>query len=289
MSSNNGSEQTIRAPAIYTSTPLSFWGGIDPITGRVIDKTHPLHNASTSQKIFCLPSGRGSCTGSQVMLELVLNGVAPKALILREIDVILCVGVIIAEEFFDVTNFPLICVVGKEQYEELLIAQDDQLTLRVSDSEEVEIQNKFRTFTAQNLLRLPDRLESDLVLDDTKQSQAKILAMKTIRRVASITSTTELIPILSAHIDAVTYIGPGGLRFVQKLVELGAKVAVPTTLNAQSVDRRRWEQLGVDKTYAANANAVGDAYLEMGCDGMSFTCAPYLLPRIPKRGDDIIW
>ena len=46
--------------------------------------------------------------------------------------------------------------------------------------------------------------------------------------------------------------------------------------------------LGVDPTLAANANAVGDAYLDLGCE-MSFTCAPYLLPSRPGMGEDIAW
>lgn len=223
------------------------------------------------------------------MLELILNGVAPKALILRDVDVILCVGVIIAQEFFDITNVPLICTVGEDQFDKLMKDQDEVLVLKVTHDEHVVIQNRNDTFVAKNLLCLKDTLGSDSILNGENLSHAKALALKTIRRVASISSATELIPIKSAHIDAVTYIGPGGLRFVQKLVELGGKVAVPTTLNSQSVDRRRWEQFGVDPTYATSANSVGDAYLKMGCEEMSFTCAPYLLPGRPDKGDDIMW
>jgi predicted aconitase with swiveling domain len=282
------SNSKIEAKALYTNAPISFWGGIDPLNGHIIDQTHPLRNASTSHKIICLPSGRGSCTGSQVMLELILNSVAPKVLILREPDVILCVGVIIAEEFFDVVNVPVICVVGEEQFDELLSSQDDVLTVKVMEGDNVTIENNRGTYSATNLLRLEDTLEPDPILLEENLSQAKSLAIKAIRRVASISAAKELIPITSAHIDAVTYIGPGGLRFVQKLVELGGKVQVPTTLNSQSVDRRRWQKLGVDSTYASNANSVGDAYLQMGCK-MSFTCAPYLLPSRPMKGDDIMW
>ena len=284
-------DRTIKAPVLRTTTPLSFWGGVSPTTGRVIDRTHPIHGADASQKIFCLPSGRGSCTGSQVMLELILNGVSPKVLILREVDVILCVGVIIAEEFFDVTDSPIICVVGDEQFDDLISNKDDELTVKVNEREDVVIESSSVIYTAKNLLRLEDKLrpDSSFRFEEHQESQAKILAMNTIRRVASISSATELIPITSAHIDAVTYIGPGGLRFVQKLVELSGKVAVPTSLNSQSCDRRRWKELGVDSTYANNANSVGDAYLQMGCDEMSFTCAPYLLPSRPKKGDDIMW
>ena len=224
------------------------------------------------------------------MLELILNEVSPKVLILREVDVILCVGVIIAEEFFEVMDAPVICVVGDEQFDDLISKNDDELTVIVNDGEDVLIESGTCTYRAKNLLRLEDKLRPHSgCLEEHQEARAKVLAMNTIRRVASISSATELIPITSAHIDAVTYIGPGGLSFVQKLVELGGKVSVPTTLNSQSCDRRRWKQLGVDSTYATNANAVGDAYLQMGCDEMSFTCAPYLLPTRPKKGEDIMW
>ena len=48
-----------------------------------------------------------------------------------------------------------------------------------------------------------------------------------------------------AHIDGCTYIGPGGLRFAETLAQLGGKVSVPTTLNANSVDRRRWHVINI--------------------------------------------
>ena len=51
---------------------LSFWGGVDPSTGCVIDRSHPLHNTSITDRVLVLPGGRGSCTGSQVILELLL-------------------------------------------------------------------------------------------------------------------------------------------------------------------------------------------------------------------------
>jgi len=46
--------------------------------------------------------------------------------------------------------------------------------------------------------------------------------------------------------------------------------------------------MGVDEAHGTNANAVGDAYLELGCE-LSFTCAPYLLVSRPKFGQQIMW
>jgi hypothetical protein len=85
-----------------------------------------------------------------------------------------------------------------------------------------------------------------------------------------------------------TYIGPGGLDFVQRLVKAGGQVRVPTTLNSVSTDRQRWQVLGVPADYANKAIALGDAYLELQCQP-SFTCAPYLLTNAPKLGEDLVW
>ena len=51
-------------PVLASREGLSFWGGIDPATGRIIDAHHPLHGASILGKILLLPTTRGSCTGS---------------------------------------------------------------------------------------------------------------------------------------------------------------------------------------------------------------------------------
>ena len=101
--------EVITCEALYSNVGISFWGGIDPNNGKIIDQTHPLHGECVENKILCIPSGRGSCTGSQVMLELILNGKGPRAIILRSADSILCTGAVIAEEFFG-DEFPLMAI-----------------------------------------------------------------------------------------------------------------------------------------------------------------------------------
>ena len=149
-----------------------------------------------------------------------------------------------------------------------------------------------KKIVTKDLLRLRDTLlhhdNEETPAPTFSISLAEEKALRTIKRVASIHEATELIPVSSAHIDAVTYIGPGGLQFARRLVKLGGKVKVTTTMNAQTCDRRRWSTLGIDPALAKNANSVGDAYLDLGCE-LSFTCAPYLLPTRPKMGEDIVW
>ncbi|WP_072710712.1 aconitase X swivel domain-containing protein [Lacicoccus alkaliphilus] len=74
---------------VSTRVPLSFWGGLDPSNGKVIDQYHPLNGIEVAGKIFILPEGRGSCTGSVVLLEAILSGNAPNGIILRQPDEII--------------------------------------------------------------------------------------------------------------------------------------------------------------------------------------------------------
>ena len=85
---------------LSASVGLSFWGGVDAVSGTVIDRHHPLCGESIAGKVLAIPNGRGSCTGSQVVLELLLAGQAPAAILLRRPDQIIALGVIVAEELF---------------------------------------------------------------------------------------------------------------------------------------------------------------------------------------------
>ena len=80
---------------------LSFWGGVDRDTGVIIDIHHPNCGEKLSGKIVLMPTSRGSCSGSGVLLQLAQNGNAPAALIFRETEDILTLGAMIAERLFD--------------------------------------------------------------------------------------------------------------------------------------------------------------------------------------------
>jgi predicted aconitase with swiveling domain len=78
--------------------PISFWGGVDPKTGRVSDPRHPDHDAEIAGKILVLPGMIGSSSSSYIMLELMAIRRAPAALVLAEPDAILGLGVVVARE-----------------------------------------------------------------------------------------------------------------------------------------------------------------------------------------------
>lgn len=78
--------------------PISFWGGVDPTTGRISDPRHPNHAADIAGKVLVLPGTIGSSSSSYIMLELMAVKKAPAALILAEADAILALGVVVARE-----------------------------------------------------------------------------------------------------------------------------------------------------------------------------------------------
>ena len=114
------------------------------------------------------------------------------------------------------------------------------------------------------------------------------MAMRIIVRMAEIQGVERLIDIEAAHIDSSLYMGAATLEFAEKLANLGAKVAVPSTLNVSGVDERSWRHWSVPPDWAEKAQRQMRAYEEMGCIP-SWTCAPYQTEFKPKFGQQIAW
>jgi predicted aconitase with swiveling domain len=91
---------TAEGAVIGTDTMISFWGGVDPASGRVIDRRHPLHGQTLTGKVFVLPKGKGSSTGSAVLLDALVAGHAPAGILLNRVDEIISLGVVVYEAFF---------------------------------------------------------------------------------------------------------------------------------------------------------------------------------------------
>jgi predicted aconitase with swiveling domain len=93
--------------ALVLHAPLSFWGGLDPQTGGLIDTHHPQRGALLRDRILVMPSGRGSSSSSYVFAEAVRAGTAPAAIVLREADGIVALGAIVARELYG-TSIPVV-------------------------------------------------------------------------------------------------------------------------------------------------------------------------------------
>jgi len=91
------SKGTAQEEALVTSQPISFYGGVDPNTGEVLEKDHELQGKSVKGKILVFPTGKGSTVGSYTLYRLKKNGVAPAGIINRECETVVAVGAIISE------------------------------------------------------------------------------------------------------------------------------------------------------------------------------------------------
>ncbi|CBF78298.1 hypothetical protein AN8629.2 [Aspergillus nidulans FGSC A4] len=272
---------------LYSKVPLSFWGGVEQTTGDIIDHHHPLFGENIKDRVLVLPSTRGSCSGSLVLIELLVNRVAPTALVFWDSEAIVTTGVIVARtllglslpvyrvsqgQFEDIENQKYLSVRGPE-----LLTSDEPLPLLEASPPQV-----------------PDT-ESHIYLNEQDKailngcySPAASRAMEILLQYAHLQDARQLIPVSRAHIDACIYTGPASILIAHRFLSQGAHVAIPTTLNSISVDQRRWREVGVDKNLASEANRLANAYVAMGAES-TFTCAPYLLDSPPGAGDTIGW
>ena len=114
------------------------------------------------------------------------------------------------------------------------------------------------------------------------------LAMRIVTRIANVMSARELIGVTSAHIDGCLYHGATSLDFVERFVQAGTKVVIPTTLNVGSLDLIHPELYHGPASTGKAAHRLMEAHVELGCES-SFTCAPYQLKHRPKLGEQIAW
>ena len=101
-------------------------------------------------------------------------------------------------------------------------------------------------------------------------------------------SAPSLIPVASAHIDGALYHGDSGTLFAEKLVELGAKVAIRATLNVGGLDLMGCSKVNLPPHEREMAGRMMRAYIALGCEP-TWTCAPYQAGHRPALGSDVAW
>lgn len=85
-------------PLLRLTHPISFWGGVDPVAGTIVDPRHPQFQASIEGTVLLIPSAVGSSSSSAIMLELLREGTAPAAIVMGRADAILALGAIVGRE-----------------------------------------------------------------------------------------------------------------------------------------------------------------------------------------------
>ena len=273
-------QKDIKGKVFKCCEGLSFWGGVDPHTGRIIDIHHPNHGSFISKKFLLMPTSRGSCSGSGVLLQLAQSELAPAALIFHETEEILTLGAIVADQLFD--KQVAVLKVSKEIYNDLARADTAEIFRN-----KLMFGSKIINLTKLNIGTLNLSAEDQSILKG-ERGTAQQIAMETICKMARLQNAKELIGITKGHIDGCILAHDANLMFAEKMYQLGASISIPTTINAISVNRNNWESQGIDPDFGNKASRLADAYVKMGAHP-TYTCAPYLLEDIPKEHEVIGW
>lgn len=112
--------------ALVLDEPLSFWGGLDPATGRIVEVGHPQLGAVVTGRILVMPSGRGSSSSATVLAEALRLGTGPAGIVLGEPDGIVAIGSLVAAELYGV-QVPVV-VAGAEQVGPIIGGQPLRIT-----------------------------------------------------------------------------------------------------------------------------------------------------------------
>jgi len=122
--------------SVVSTQPISFWGGLDPQTGVIIDRRHERCGEVITGKVFVFPGGKGSSTASAVLLESIRLGTAPAAIINAHVDPILALGAIVAEVLYQ-QSMPIVVLSQKDcgtikEGDRLTIAKNGTITVNRS-------------------------------------------------------------------------------------------------------------------------------------------------------------
>ncbi len=81
--------------ALVTHDTISGWGGVNPMTGTIIETRHELRGQTFKDRILVFPGAKGSSGWSAVFHMTRLTGTAPKALIFNEMTTKIALGAVV--------------------------------------------------------------------------------------------------------------------------------------------------------------------------------------------------
>jgi predicted aconitase with swiveling domain len=81
--------------ALVTRDTISGWGGIDPMTGTVIETHHQLRGVSFKDKVLVFPGAKGSSGWSAAFHLARIAGAAPKAMVFNVMNTKIALGAVV--------------------------------------------------------------------------------------------------------------------------------------------------------------------------------------------------
>jgi predicted aconitase with swiveling domain len=98
--------------ALVTKDHISGWGGIDSLTGTIIETRHELRGQSFAGKVLVFPGAKGSSGWSAAFHMARLKNVAPAAFLFNEMTTKIALGAVVthAPSMTDFDSDPLKCI-----------------------------------------------------------------------------------------------------------------------------------------------------------------------------------
>ena len=81
--------------AMVTRDTISGWGGVNPMTGVILETRHELRGQSFKDKILVFPGAKGSSGWSVVFHTSRLAGAAPRAMVFNEMTTKIALGAVV--------------------------------------------------------------------------------------------------------------------------------------------------------------------------------------------------
>ena len=124
-------EGAAEGPLLVLDDPVSFWGGVDPVSGCILDAHHPQVGEVVTGTVLVMSGGRGSSSASTVLTEMIRTGTAPVAIVLGRRDAIIVLGAVVAAELYHqvmpIIIVPAADIAGLISGEQARIAEDGSL------------------------------------------------------------------------------------------------------------------------------------------------------------------
>ena len=123
-----------------------------------------------------------------------------------------------------------------------------------------------------------------------EEGEPKRVSIRILKRIGEVNGADRLVSIASAHLVGCSYqiAGEAGIEIYKKLVDQGARVSVPTTIDPGSIDFKRWREFKTPEDYAERQIVIRDLLEKMGVIPV-WTCTPYYLLNVPFFGQDLAW
>ena len=91
-----------RTGQLVLTEPLSFWGGLDPATGTIVDVHHPQYGESIKGRTVVLEGTRGSTSSTSTLVEMIRRGNGPAAIVLARPDLTVMTALQLAQDLYGI-------------------------------------------------------------------------------------------------------------------------------------------------------------------------------------------